>query len=702
MTDVYFYLVLFNAAVSLMVAGVVFWKNRYEPVGPLLGGTMFITAVWLVGFAQYFRPLDTERAMWWAKLTLSCSLMVNPLFFHAMVALVNQLRRYRMWNAAAYACGFVLVALVWQGHIIQGMKFPPFMSHYAEYNRSWYPLLGLHIMAWQIFGAGVMAYNAWRSVGYKRTQLIYFISGWLIVSLTTNSILLPLEYNVNIQPFGFFLLPLNLAFLAYVMAKARLADYNVVIARILMYAITLVVVALVSLLFVGGMALIAPGFMNQEQLTFSVMLASAMGFGLTIVLPRLLPRAERIMQERLFGSRAGYQEALAGLLRQLGGIPNIDALLGTVASTVHSQMQLTRVLLLMEDPLSGRFRLRAESGLNAEEAAVIGLETGSSLLKWLQDNKRVFVRDEIARQVPDAVLRELAVDLDRLGVAVCVPTVVDERLTGLVALGPKTNNEMFYISDLNLLSNLGTELALVLKYRRVEEEIFHKNKLIELGTIAAGVAHEIRNPVASIRTFAQLLPEKIGDPEFTNEFSKLVLKDVDRINKVIENMLAFARPAQVVAAPHGAVDLVEDSILLSTPKLKSKNIRLTKEYHEKPVVNVDKPKIQQVLINLISNAVDALPEQGQIHVATGVRWMEDTGNGNQSRRFAVIEVADNGPGIPAGVRNRLFDPFFTTKKDGTGLGLSISQKIVRDHGGIITVSSIEGKGTRFQVNLPVD
>jgi signal transduction histidine kinase len=142
--------------------------------------------------------------------------------------------------------------------------------------------------------------------------------------------------------------------------------------------------------------------------------------------------------------------------------------------------------------------------------------------------------------------------------------------------------------------------------------------------------------------------------------------------------------------------------MLTQPKLKSKQIELAREFHEKPVVKVDKPKIQQVLINLISNAVDALPEKGKVRIATGVRWMEDTANSNQRRRFAVIEVADNGPGIPAAVRNRLFDPFFTTKKEGTGLGLSISQKIVRDHGGSITVSSIEGKGTTFQVNLPVE
>jgi signal transduction histidine kinase len=116
---------------------------------------------------------------------------------------------------------------------------------------------------------------------------------------------------------------------------------------------------------------------------------------------------------------------------------------------------------------------------------------------------------------------------------------------------------------------------------------------------------------------------------------------------------------------------------------------------------VDIQQIAQVLVNLINNAIDALPEHGQIRVTIGTRLLESTANHDHRQRHAVIEVADNGPGIPTAVRSRLFDPFFTTKKEGTGLGLSISQKIVRDHGGIITVSSIEGKGTNFQVNLPL-
>jgi signal transduction histidine kinase len=252
-----------------------------------------------------------------------------------------------------------------------------------------------------------------------------------------------------------------------------------------------------------------------------------------------------------------------------------------------------------------------------------------------------------------------------------------------------------------LLKTLATEVALAVKYRRMEDQVFRKNKLISLGTIAAGVAHEIRNPLASIRTFAQLMPERMEDPEFKNEFSQLVVKDVDRITKVIETMLDFARPTPVTIEANPVNDLVDEAALLMQSRFKSKHIDLTKTFHGNHVVKVDKQQILQVLVNLLNNAVDALPEQGKIRISTGVRPHEGASEGGRNGKFAVIEVTDNGVGIPNAMRNRLFDPFFTTKHDGTGLGLSISQKIVRDHGGAITVSSIEGKGTTFQISLPV-
>ena len=166
-------------------------------------------------------------------------------------------------------------------------------------------------------------------------------------------------------------------------------------------------------------------------------------------------------------------------------------------------------------------------------------------------------------------------------------------------------------------------------------------------------------------------------------------------------MLAFARPSQVTIAAHRSTDLIEEAILLVQARLKGKRIELVRQFHEQPTLNVDKQQILQVLVNLLSNAVDAVSEHGKIQLSTGIRSGDGGGNPQDGRKYGVIEIADNGHGIPANLRGRLFDPFFTTKQNGTGLGLSISQKIIRDHGGIIACSSLEGVGTTFQVILTI-
>jgi len=699
MTLLYHYMLVISALSALLVGVASAWRNSQTATGWLFGVAMIVVAGWLYGFSQYFQPLDEADGLFWAQVTLSLGIMATPFLFHSMCALAGQMRFLRWWIIAAYVLSAGLTALVWQGVLIDGLWQVPHMDHYLRYNRTWYPLLSTHIVFWQFAGVVVLLREARCAVGYKRVQLIYFISAWVVVFLTTNSIIIPLEYGWNILPFGFFLLPVNFVFLAYVMAKARLADFNVAVARVLLYSLTLVIAVGLCLLAVVGMRFVAPGFMQPEQIVFTVILVAAIGLVLAVTLPAWLPRAERHMEQRLFAARYGYQDALSGLGKTLSRLPEIDQVLATLTSAIQAQMQLRHVAVLLQDPLTGEYRRQAHTGLLTPEVAAV-LPEDAFLIQWLRDRRETVVREELPRRVSRAELTALTADLDRLHISVAVPMVVDERLIGLIALGEKLSHEMFFDGDVRLLETLAAEVSLAVRYRRMQEEFLRKNKLAELGTVAAGVAHEIRNPLASIRTFAQLLPTKMDDPEFKNEFSQLVLKDVDRITKVVETMLAFARPAQVTVSDYPVSDLVDEALLLVQPRLKSKRIELVKEFHSQPVLRVDKQQVLQVLLNLLNNAIDVLPEQGRIRVTTGIRPLESTTDG-EVRDFAFIEVADNGPGIPAAVRHRIFDPFFTTKKEGTGLGLSISQKIIRDHGGNISVVSTEGHGASFRVNLPM-
>src|SRR6266404_1888878 len=193
MISFYYYLVLVSAVVTVAAAAAVFWRNRSQEVGPLLGFSLLVTALWLIGFAQYLAPRGPTTALRWAQFTLSCAVLSQPCLFHALCALVSETRRFKWFIVLAYLWAAVFLALLWAGQVIIGLKASPYMDHYIRYNHTLYPALGLHFLIWQFAGAGIIAVSARHTEGYKRTQLVYFLVAWFVEFLTTNSIILPLE-----------------------------------------------------------------------------------------------------------------------------------------------------------------------------------------------------------------------------------------------------------------------------------------------------------------------------------------------------------------------------------------------------------------------------------------------------------------------------------------------------------------------------
>jgi len=254
--------------------------------------------------------------------------------------------------------------------------------------------------------------------------------------------------------------------------------------------------------------------------------------------------------------------------------------------------------------------------------------------------------------------------------------------------------------------------------KRLQERIRRADRLAVVGTFAAGMAHEIKNPLVPIKTFSQLLPEMFDDSEFRDRFSVLVLKEVERINHIIERLLNFARPAKPVPMACDIHELIDEVLLLMGEDAKRNGIKLRREYtREEAVIKVDRQQIKQVLLNLLLNAIQAVEREGRIEVSTAYIWEQES-NGN-GRRFPTgkkdrsgnrrgddmvkkfeIRVSDTGCGISEKNLKHLFDPFFTTKPEGTGLGLAVSHVIVEEHNGALDAESKLGQGAIFTVKLP--
>jgi two-component system, NtrC family, nitrogen regulation sensor histidine kinase GlnL len=239
--------------------------------------------------------------------------------------------------------------------------------------------------------------------------------------------------------------------------------------------------------------------------------------------------------------------------------------------------------------------------------------------------------------------------------------------------------------------------------RELEEAVRQADRLSTLGTLAAGLAHEIKNPLGGIKGAAQLLEMELSQDHELRECTRVVLKEVQRVNRIVEELLELASPRKLELSPVNLHKVLGDIILLQKRSTDGKEISFHQQFDPSiPPILADEGLITQLLLNLIKNAVEAVGDNGLIRVTSRVvAEYSMTQKGERRSRMVAVEVHDDGPGIAREQLEQLFTPFYTTKSKGTGLGLAICQKIVAEHRGMIKVESEKGKGTTFTVMLPL-
>ena len=226
-----------------------------------------------------------------------------------------------------------------------------------------------------------------------------------------------------------------------------------------------------------------------------------------------------------------------------------------------------------------------------------------------------------------------------------------------------------------------------------QKAMMRQEKLASIGRLSAGVAHEINNPLTTILTTAMLIQEDL-DPEDENYRElETITKETLRCRKIVSSLLDFARQSEPSKKENNINDIIRESMVLTRKQAAFKDVALVHELAEgMPTVMVDKGQIQQALINLIINAIEATDSGGKILVTSGC---------NPKDRSVEVQVIDNGEGISPENIDRIFDPFFTSKEEGTGLGLAITHGIIEQHGGTVDVASKIGSGTTFKIKLPL-
>jgi PAS domain S-box-containing protein len=249
--------------------------------------------------------------------------------------------------------------------------------------------------------------------------------------------------------------------------------------------------------------------------------------------------------------------------------------------------------------------------------------------------------------------------------------------------------------------------------KKLEEHMRRTDRLAVAGTLAAGMAHEIKNPLSSIEMFTQLIPYKFDDEKFRNKFNNIVLQELGRLNNLVEALLSFARPSQPQFRLTQINKTLDRVLNLMEVKIFKHNVEVVKEYDDNlPEIPTDEKHLIQVFMNLTLNAVEAMSGGGKLRIKTGIWLGKKRGKvapsvrmhfiGPSRYKFVEVKFSDTGKGISSESLSKLFDPFFSTKEKGTGLGLSVVHQIIEQHEGSIDVESEEGVSTTFTIRLPLE
>ena len=282
------------------------------------------------------------------------------------------------------------------------------------------------------------------------------------------------------------------------------------------------------------------------------------------------------------------------------------------------------------------------------------------------------------------------------------------QTNGTIFIGKKNDGTRFSEQELNLLSILINQANFAIEHASLYEaqterlkKMYRTDRLATLGELAAGAAHEIRNPLTAIRSTIQYLSKDFSSDPVKNEMMTELISEVERINKIVQGLLSFARPSALDTSEVNIEQLINQTLLLVTNTLRKQNIEVEFEYFtDNTTIQADAEQLKQVFLNIILNAVEAMNQNPPERSRTLIISIEKGAPINTHSRYLILSFEDTGKGIEQKDIENVFNPFFTTKEEGTGLGLAICYGIINRHEGEIEVKSTPGKGTCMNVKLP--
>ena len=686
----------FTAITSLTLGGLIFFKKGKAKISFSYALLTLSFFMWVFGIGMEIGAPSKYWGFFWNRWLYSGAVFIPTFWVQFIKTYLGRIRRKLL--ISFYIISGIFLFFNFTDLFVRDVV-PKGSFNYASVPGIIFPFFVVYFLSGIIYSFLLIAKEYNESIGIRRNQVKFlFLASIIGFSGGSTNYLLVFEV-IRIPPIGNYFVAIGEAILFYAVVKHHLMDINIVLKKGTTYVLLMLLLFVPSFLLI---LLIQKGFFNKINYPFSVIIFLLLLL-VAILFYRIKPETEKAVEQFLFKNRYDYRETLGRFSKAMVTILDLQSLSQRIIETVTQTMGVEKASLFLWNEEKGGHSLFESKNIKMSSSAPL-LPKNDALPHYLQKIGEIIIREELAKGADIPELNDVIQKMSLLEAEVSIPLISKGQLVGMINLGYKFNKDIYSHEDIELLSTLANQTAVAIENARLYEDlkrsksyIRRADRLASLGTLTAGLAHEIRNPLVAIKTLTQLLPERLDDEEFRNQFLKIAAGEVDRISSLVTELLEFARPSDPKLELEDINTVLDGMILLVSTETKKKQINITKDYApDLTPVQIDREQIKQVFLNILLNAIEATQENGKIVVKTR-SFMKPGGE-----PYAQIEFTDTGCGIPGEYLEDIFNPFFTTKSTGSGLGLSISNQIIQDHRGYIDVESQIGKGSSFFINLPIN
>ncbi len=619
------------------------------------------------------------QVLFWTKANLASAVLI-PLFFYAfIISFTGGPLMGRTHIFIFLACALALIASLKDGLFVSGLGTTSFFKYYPKAGPVYY--------IFAAYFAGFVAAGFYRlagfyssSAGARRNQAAYILAASAVGFVSGSTQFFP-AFGLDVFPAGMFIFPVYALLAAYAVISRRLFDIKIAIRKSLVYSSILLVFSLIYAL----MLLLSVGIL-ENLAGLNYFLSASFSVAVFVLLFDPLRRSiQKTVDGAFFRDSYAAGEVGKAFSRSLVLSMSARDLKQMALNEISSTWKIRDILFADGQRRSSGFEFKTEFKNGFE-----GIKESLCLSFSAVSGNSIVAEEELAGSLPE--------DLLKAGVSLIFFVKTGKEVSGLLAVGEKPGRGMWNREDLEVFETICALIGaaeerdlLHKKELRTSQKIMESEKFAAIGALAASAAHEIKNPLTSLKGMISVLSENQKDPDFIRTFNEISIRQLDRINSAVNRLLSIRGSDQnaVLGRPEteelDAADLMSEVVAPLNEYCRRRSIEVDLDIKERGLkLCGSRKELSEAFFNMIMNSIEAMPSGGRIRLSVSV---------------GRVVIEDSGNGMDSGTLERIFEPFFTTKNGGAGIGLYAAAKTINAAGGRINVTSAPGKGSTFVIDF---